>query len=108
MEMPLLSSRLSILFDWLAFSERGRRLRRWSFLVTLPASVAAALAVGLGTGAAVVAVRLALGLIVLAVAWRVGGERGEAVRDLLMHPRARRYLRTELRVVAAPAVALAR
>jgi hypothetical protein len=103
-----MASRLSILFDWLVFSERGRRLRRWSFLITLPAAIAAALVVGLGSSLAVVALRLALGLIVLAVAWRLGGERGEAVRDLLMHPRARRYLRVEMRVCTAPAVALAR
>jgi hypothetical protein len=97
-----------MLFDWLVFSERGRRLRRWSFLVTVPAAIAAALVVGLGSSVAIVALRLALGLIVLAVAWQLGGERGEAVRDLLMHPRARRYLRVEMRVCAAPAVALAR
>jgi hypothetical protein len=103
-----MSSRLSNWFDWLVSSERGRRLRRWSFVLTLPGAVAVALVVGLGSSLALVAVRTALGVIVLAAAWRLGGERGESVRDLLMHPRARRYLRVELRVVAAPWLALAR
>jgi hypothetical protein len=102
-----MSSRLSILFDWLVYGERGRRLRRWSFVVTLPGAVAAALVVGLGSSLALVAVRMSLGLIVLAAAWRLGGERGDAVRDLLMHPRARRYLRAELRVLVVPCLALA-
>jgi hypothetical protein len=97
-----------MLFDWLVSSDRGRRLRRWSFLVTLPGAVAMALLIGLGSSLALVGVRMALGLLVLAAAWRLGGERGEAVRDLLMHPRLRRYLRVELRVFAAPCMALAR
>lgn len=110
-----MSSRLSILtdgllrgFDWLVFSERGRRLRRWSFLLTLPAAVVVASIVGLGSSLALVVVRMGLSLLVAAIAWRVGGERGEAVRDLLMHPRARRFLRVELRVLAAPFVAARR
>ena len=56
-----MASGLSSLLDWLVLSERGRRLRRWSFLVTLPVAIAAALAVGLGSSLAVVALRLALG-----------------------------------------------
>ena len=40
-------------------------------------------------------------LAVAVVAWRVGGERGEAVLDLLMHPRARRLMRAETDVVLA-------
>jgi hypothetical protein len=110
-----MSSRLSILarrarrtFDWLAFSDRGRRLRRWSFLITPPAAVAVASIAGLASSVALVTLRIALSLLVVAVAWRIGGERGEAVRDLLMHPMARRFLRVELRVVAAPFVALRR
>jgi hypothetical protein len=103
-----MSSKLSIVFDWLVFSERGRRLRRWSFLVTLPGALAVALAAGVRSGATLVAVRIVLALLVVAGAWRVGGERGEAMRDALMHPRARRYLRVELRVLAAPFAAVGR
>lgn len=96
------------LLDWLLLSERGRRLRRWSFVVTVPVAAAAAAIAGLGTSAAVLGVRIALTIVVALVALRLGGERGEAVRDLLMHPRVRRFLRTELRVVSAPARVLAR
>ena len=96
------------LLDWFLLSRHGRRLRRWSFLVTVPVAVVAALVIGLGTSAAVVALRIALTLTVALVAWRIGGERGEAVHDLLMHPRARRYARTELRVLSTPLLALAR
>jgi hypothetical protein len=102
-----MSSRLSILFAWLVSSKRGRRLRRWSFVLTLPGAVAVALVAGVGSSLALVGVRVALGVIVLLAALRLGGERSEAVRDLLMHPRVRRYLRVELRVVAAPWLALA-
>ena len=103
-----MSSKLSILFHWLVLSDRGRRVRRWSFLVTLPGAFAAALAVGLGAGIALVAARFVLALIVVGVAWRLGGERGEAVRDLLMHPRVRRYVRVEMRVLGMPFAAMAR
>ena len=103
-----MSSTLSILFHWLVLSDRGRRVRRWSFLVTLPGAFAAALAVGLGAGIALVAARFVLALIVVGVAWRLGGERGEAVRDLLMHPRVRRYVRVEMRVLGMPFAAMAR
>lgn len=105
-----MSSTLSITraLDWLVSSPRGRRLRRWSFVLTLPAALASALVLGLGTGLALLAVRVALWLTVLLLAWRVGGERGDAVRDLLMHPKARRYARLELRVLGAPGLALGR
>ena len=35
-----------------------------------------------------------------AIAWRMQGERGEALRDLLMHPRVRAYARAELDVLS--------
>jgi hypothetical protein len=95
-------------FDWLMLCPRGRRLRRWSFVLTLPAAVASAAVIGLESGLALVALRMVLWLVVVAVAWRMCGERGEAVRDLLMHPVARRYLRLELRVLGAPLLAMAR
>ena len=44
---------------------------------------------------------MALWRAVALSAWRVGGERGEAVRDLLMHPRVRRLVRAEVDVVLA-------
>ena len=105
-----MSSKLSIIrvFDWLVGNPRGRRLRRWSFVLTLPAALASALVLGLGTGLALLAARVALWLAILLLAWRVGGERGEAVRDLLMHPKVRRYARLELRVLGAPVLALGR
>lgn len=105
-----MSSKLSIIrvFEWLVSTPRGRRLRRWSFVLTLPAALASALMLGLGTGLALLAARVALWLAILLLAWRVGGERGEAVRDLLMHPKARRYTRLELRVLGAPLLALGR
>lgn len=87
---------------------RVRRWRRWSFLVTLPAAALAATVVDLRSGALVVAARMALWTAVALVAWRIGGERGEAVRDLLMHPRVRRLVRAEVDVVLAiPRLALA-
>jgi hypothetical protein len=78
---------------------RIRRVRRWSFLVTLPVAVLFVGFVGLESGAVVVGVRFVLWLAVMIAAWRVRGERGEALRDLLMHPRARALMRTALDVV---------
>ena len=46
-----------------------------------------------------VAVRLAMWAVVAAIAWQVKGDRGEVVRDLLMHPRARACMRAELDVL---------
>ncbi|MDX6377721.1 MAG: hypothetical protein QOE98_2024 [Gaiellaceae bacterium] len=78
---------------------RVRFLRRWSFLLTGPVA-AWLIATGHGaTGGLVVAARVTLTLVVVAVAHRIPGERGEAVRDLLMHPRARAFLRAEADVL---------
>jgi hypothetical protein len=74
---------------------RVRRVRRWSFLLTGPVAIAVAATVGYQGGVLVIAARLALWLAVAVHAWRLGGERGEALRDLLMHPRARALLRAE-------------
>ncbi|MEA2322947.1 MAG: hypothetical protein QOD81_2797 [Solirubrobacteraceae bacterium] len=88
---------------------RVRRIRRWSFVVTLPAAVLMATVAGVQGGALVIGARMGLWLAVALAAWRLGGERGEAVRDLLMHPRARALLRTEVDVtLALPRLALAR
>lgn len=41
-----------------------------------------------------------MGLLTIA-AWRMGGDRGDALRDLLMHPRARAFGRAELDILTA-------
>lgn len=78
---------------------RIRRIRRWSFLVTLPVAALVAWRFGLQSATWVIVLRLALTGLVLAVAWRVPGERGEAVRDLIMHPRLRAFTRAEADVL---------
>ena len=86
---------------------RVRRVRRWSFLVTLPLAGLAIAVFGLGPTLGVVALRVALFALAAVVAWRLGGSRGEAVLDLLMHPRARRLQRVEARVwLAVPRLLL--
>ena len=94
------SRRLDALVAWL-MRPRVRRARRWSFLLTLPASLAVAHLYGVQHGALVLGGRLLFWLLVVAAAWRLGGERGEAVRDLLMHPRIRAFCRAELDVLTA-------
>lgn len=80
---------------------RGRRVRRWSFVATVPLGLLIAHIYGVQEGVLVVAARMALVLAVALVAWRLGGERGEAMRDLLMHPRARAFARAEVDIVCA-------
>jgi hypothetical protein len=93
----------------LLMQPRVRRIRRWSSVVTLPVFLVLLYTGNLATGAAVVAVRVALFAAVVVAALRVKGERGEALRDLLMHPRARAFLRAELDVLLTlPRVALGR
>ena len=94
------SRRLDALVAWL-MRPRVRRARRWSFLLTLPASLAVAHLYGVQHGALVLGGRLLFWLLVVAAAWRLGGERGEAVRDVLMHPRIRAFCRAELDVLTA-------
>lgn len=78
----------------IAFLMRPRvaRVRRWSFLLTLPIAIV----FGVALGAVALGARLALWAAVAVVAFRLGGERGDALRDLLMHPRVRAYARAEL------------
>jgi hypothetical protein len=78
-----------------------RRVRRWSFVLTVPVAIVFARVYGVEQGAFVIGARVALWLAVAIFAWRLGGERGEAVRDLLMHPRARALMRAERDIVAA-------
>ena len=86
---------------------RVRRVRRWSFVLTLPVAIGFAQVYGVRQGALVIGVRVALWLAVAVFAWRLGGERGDALRDLLMHPRARALMRAERDIVAAlPLLAL--
>jgi hypothetical protein len=80
---------------------RVRRVRRWSFLVTVPVALVVAHVYGVHQGALVIAVRAALWGGVAVAAWRLGGERGEALRDLLMHPRARAFARAEFDILTA-------
>jgi hypothetical protein len=78
---------------------RFARVRRWSFVLTLPVAVAVGHATGYRGGVAVVAARFALWVAIAVYAWRLPGERGDALRDLLMHPRVRALLRAERDVV---------
>ncbi len=87
---------------------RMRRLRRWSFVVTLPV---AGLLIWLRgfQGAAILPVLYVLGLgSVLLLAGRIGGPRGELLLDFVMHPVGRRAFRTELHLVATLARAAGR
>ncbi len=93
---------------------RVRRVRRWSFLVTVPLGVllARTLHVDLGHGAllgALVALaELALVAAVATAGARVlGDERRDALLDLLMHPTVRRLVAGEARMLLTLPTALA-
>jgi hypothetical protein len=86
--------------EWL-MRPRVRRVRRWSFVATIPVGLLVAHVYGVHQGLAVVAARAAVAASVAVAAWRVGGERGDALRDLLMHPRLRAFGRAELDVLCA-------
>ncbi len=92
---------------------RIRRIRRWSFLVTLPAGFVVGRALGfeLGDGLLLGALAALLDLTVVVAAAVAGGrllgpERRDALLDLLMHPVARRAMAGEARVVATIPLAL--
>ena len=55
---------------------------------------------GVQEGAAVVVARMAFTALLALLAWRVGGERGEVLRDLLMHPRGRAFARAEFDILS--------
>jgi hypothetical protein len=80
---------------------RVRRVRRWSFLVTVPVALVVGHVYGVHQGVLVIAVRAALWGTVAVVAWRLRDERGEALRDLLMHPRGRAFARAEFDILSA-------
>ncbi len=94
---------------------RVRRVRRWSFVVTLPLGLLAGRSLGLDLGDGVVlgaAAALLDAAVVVAVALvgtRVlGQERRDALLDLLMHPVARRAIVGEARMLATLPTALLR
>ncbi len=96
------------LIAWL-MRPRVRRVRRWSFVLTIPFALVVGHLVGIEQGAFVVVARVALWAAVAVLAWRLTGERGEALRDLLTHPRGRAFARAELDVMTAlPRLALGR
>lgn len=92
--------RLDRLIEWLT-RPPVRRIRRWSFVATVPVSVLVAHVYGVHQGVAVVAGRLGLSGSVAIAAWRLGGDRGDALRDLLMHPRLRASPRAEFDVLTS-------
>jgi len=96
---------------------RPRSLRRWSFLITVPAGLFGAKALGIdlnvGTGLkagiALAALDLAVLIAVVAIGTRVlGRERRDVLLDFLMHPTARRAIAAEARTLLILPRALAR
>jgi membrane protein YdbS with pleckstrin-like domain len=96
---------------------RIRRLRRWAFLVTVPAGLFGAKALGidlnvrtgLKAGIALATLDLAVLLAVVAIGTRVlGRERRDVLLDFLMHPTARRAIAAEARTLLTVPRALGR
>ena len=69
---------LDRLIEWL-MRPRVRRIRRWSFVATVPVGLLVAHVDGLHEGVAVIAARLGISGSVAILAWRVGGDRGDAL-----------------------------
>jgi hypothetical protein len=87
---------------------RVRRVARWSFVVTLPLAALIISARGVDAMLAVFALEFAAFMLVLALAARLGGERGQVILDLVMHPSVRRLLRSEAAIVITLPLALVR
>ena len=85
-----------------------RRLVRWSFIVTLPLAVLLASARGIEGLLVIFVLEFSAFMLVLALAARLGGERGQVILDLVMHPSIRRLFRSEAAIVFTLPVALAR
>jgi len=85
---------LDSVIAWL-MRPRVRSVRRWSFVVTVPVAVVVGHLYGVHQGVFVITVRVALWGALAVVAWRLKDERGEALRDLFMHPRLRAFARAE-------------
>jgi hypothetical protein len=103
----LLARAFDAVFGFLA-RPRVRRVRRWSFLVTLPLGLLGASALGAGlslgnglkAGIAAALLDAALLLFVLVLGARVlGRECRDALLDFLMHPTARRAMVAEARTL---------
>ena len=101
---PTLARRLDALVE-LFMRPRVRRVRRWAFIVTLPAGILVArelgsrpsLEHGLALDVALAVLDVAVLLTVAFAGTRLlGQERRDVVLDLLMHPSVRRLLRSEL------------
>ncbi len=91
-----------------AMRPRVRRLRRWSFVVTLPLAGLLIWLRGFQGAAILPALYIvALGAVLL-LAKRIGGPRGELLLDFVMHPVGRRAFRTELHLVGTLARAVGR
>lgn len=83
----------------LLLSPRVRRLRRWSFVITLPAAALSLWLFGIEGAGIVLALRLVLFLLGLVAVLRLPRDLREAALDLIMHPVLRRLQRLELRVL---------
>lgn len=107
----MVSSRVEMVIDRVvefAMRPRIRRVRRWSFVVTLPLGGLLIWWRGLQE-AAIVPLAYAVVLIgILLGARRIGGLRGELLLDFVMHPVGRRAFRTELHLMATLARAVRR
>lgn len=78
---------------------RVRRFTRWSFVVTLPLAAVVVSTRGIDAMLVVFAFEFCAFMAVLALAARLGGERGQVVLDMVMHPSVRRLLRSEAAIV---------
>lgn len=96
--------------DWvlgLLLRPRVRRVTRWSFVVTLPLAAVLISARGVDAMLVVFAAEFCAFMAVLALAARLGGERGQVILDMVMHPSVRRVLRSEAAIVTTlPAAVL--
>ena len=91
-------TRLDAMLDWF-LRPRVRRVTRWSFVVTLPLCALLISLRGLDTVLVIFAIEFAAFMLVLVVAARLGGERGEVILDFVMHPTVRRFVRSEALIV---------
>ena len=91
-------TRLDPVLDWF-MRPRVRRVARWSFLVTLPLCALLISLRGVDAVLVIFALEFAAFMVVLVVAARLGGERGQVILDLVMHPAIRRLMRSEAVIV---------
>lgn len=78
---------------------RVRRVVRWSFVVTLPLALLLIRARGIDGLLVIFVLEFTGFMMVLALAARLGGDRGQVILDLVMHPSIRRLLRSEAAIV---------